>query len=479
MLSVIEPHRDTVYNAMRLRVGSSHVSLEHAKDVCRLRECNLGNLVADSYFNYYANKKPRSAGLWSNVNAAVVNGGSLRAPIPRTRMRVEFDMSKPPSERLTRLKILCTKCYVPVYEDVKDDNVYNIATTDFLAKGGDGFDACSNVSEGGEMELLPKCKTHRIHVIVLVLILYGAQHCAASDKNLTLTILHTNDIHSHLEESNKFGGRCFPEDKINGSCYGGVARIVAKVRQIKNEEKNVLFMNGGDFFQGTPYYTLLKQSVISDVMSNMDYDYVCLGNHEFDDGPENLAPFLAKMNESNVTVVGTNTDFSGDNVLKRYNLVKSATKTINGKTIGILGAVIPDTQFTSNPGPNVKFRGEIESFKEEVANLTDRGVNIIIAITHSGFKREIEIVENVTEIDILVGGHTNTFLYTGTDHPKENKPEGPYPYVVNRTDGSKALIVQDFWFGKFLGRLNVTFDAEGNVKTWEGNPILMNSSVPE
>ncbi|XP_077514086.1 snake venom 5'-nucleotidase-like isoform X2 [Amblyomma americanum] len=204
MLSVIEPHRDTVYNAMRLRVGSSHVSLEHAKDVCRLRECNLGNLVADSYFNYYANKKPRSAGLWSNVNAAVVNGGSLRAPIPRTHsvtmgdiltslpfgqtiivatlngtslkkmmtfsvsnynqsspagcflhvsgMRVEFDMSKPPSERLTRLKILCTKCYVPVYEDVKDDAVYNIATTDFLAKGGDGFDACSNVSEGGPVE---------------------------------------------------------------------------------------------------------------------------------------------------------------------------------------------------------------------------------------------------------------------------------------------------------------------------------------
>uniref|UniRef100_A0A023FKJ3 Putative 5' nucleotidase n=1 Tax=Amblyomma cajennense TaxID=34607 RepID=A0A023FKJ3_AMBCJ len=238
-------------------------------------------------------------------------------------------------------------------------------------------------------------------------------------------------------------------------------------------------MNGGDFFQGTPYYTLLKSSVISEVMSNMGYDYVCLGNHEFDDGPENLAPFLKRMNESNVTVVGTNTDFSDDEVLRSYNLVKSAVREIKGRKIGILGAVIPDTQFTSNPGPNVKFSGEIESFQKEVANLKNQSVDIIIAITHSGFKREIKIVEEVPEIDILVGGHTNTFLYTGKDHPKENKPEGLYPYVVNRTDGSQALIVQDFWFGKFLGRLRVTFDAHGNVSTWEGNPILMNASVLE
>uniref|UniRef100_A0A023FPR7 Putative 5' nucleotidase n=1 Tax=Amblyomma cajennense TaxID=34607 RepID=A0A023FPR7_AMBCJ len=329
------------------------------------------------------------------------------------------------------------------------------------------------------MELLPKCKAHRIHVIVLMLMIYGVvQNCAASD-GLVLTILHTNDIHSHLEESNKFGGRCFPEDRENSSCYGGVARIVTKVREFKENETNVLFMNGGDFFQGTPYYTLLKSSVISEVMSNMGYDYVCLGNHEFDDGPKNLAPFLKRMNESNITVVGTNTDFSKDPDLKDYNLVKSATKLIDGKKIGILGAVIPDTQFTSNPGPNVEFSDEIESFKKEVINLKNQSVDIIIAITHSGFKREIKIVEEVPEIDVLVGGHTNTFLYNGSDHPKENKPEGLYPRVVERKNGSKALIVQDFWFGKFLGRLKVTFDAQGKVATWEGNPILMDASVPE
>ncbi|XP_054933080.2 snake venom 5'-nucleotidase-like isoform X5 [Dermacentor andersoni] len=204
ILRVIEPHRETVYRAMRVRVGSSRVSLEHAEDVCRLRECNLGNLVADSYFNYYANKKPRSGNIWSNVNAAIVNGGSLRAPVPRTAsvtmgdilsalpfgqtivvatmngkslkkmmeysmstynvsspagsflqvsgMKVVFDMTRPAMQRLVLLEILCTRCYVPIYETVRDEAVYNIATTDFLAKGGDGFDACTNVSEGGPVE---------------------------------------------------------------------------------------------------------------------------------------------------------------------------------------------------------------------------------------------------------------------------------------------------------------------------------------
>lgn len=301
----------------------------------------------------------------------------------------------------------------------------------------------------------------------------------AACQNFSLTILHTNDIHAHLEESNKFGGRCFDDDKIANKCVGGVARIVTKVKEIRKDDPSALFMNAGDFFQGTPYYTLLKQTVISEVMSKMGYNYVCLGNHEFDDGPKNLAPFLKKMNESSVTVVGTNTDFSNDTDLKKYNLVKSAVKEINGTKIGILGAVIPSTKYGSSPGPDVEFYDEIPSFENELVKLKNYNVNIIIAITHSGFTREIDIVNKVSEIDVLVGGHTNTFLYTGKDHPKENKPDGPYPYVVNRTDGSKAVIVQDYWFGKFLGKLEVTFDMDGNITSYGGNPILLDANVTE
>ncbi|KAL1471453.1 hypothetical protein MTO96_039912 [Rhipicephalus appendiculatus] len=282
--------------------------------------------------------------------------------------------------------------------------------------------------------------------------------CDVGDFNLT--ILHTNDIHAHLEQSNKFGGTCFEKDKNDSKCVGGVARIVHKVKEIRNETPDALFVNAGDFFQGTPYYTLFKQHVISEIMSVMGYDYACLGNHEFDDGPENLAPFLAKMNESNVTVIGTNTDFSNDTTLKGYNLVKSAIKEINGTKIGFLGAVIPTTKYGSSPGPHVDFIEEKEAFRKEIPNLIKKNVTIIVAITHSGFDREKDIVNDVEEIDILVGGHTNTFLYT------------------DRTEAKPSLL-QDFRFGKYLGRLDVTFNSTGHVVRWGGNPILLNASVPE
>lgn len=322
-------------------------------------------------------------------------------------------------------------------------------------------------------------EVHRVQLFILVSVTWCCHYSAAQEGDLKLTILHTNDIHAHLEESNKYGGKCFDKKYPNSTCVGGVARIVTKVKEIRQMASNVLFMNAGDFFQGTPYYTLFKESVISAVMSVMGYDYACLGNHEFDDGPQNLASFLKKMNDSNVTVVGTNTNFSKEPLLAELEVVKSSIREVNGTKIGIIGAVIPSTKYTSSPGPNVEFFDEIPSFQTEASNLASKGVDIIIAITHSGFHREIEIVENVPQIDVLVGGHTNTFLYTGLDYPKENKPEGPYPYVINRTDGSRAFIVQDFWFGKFLGRLDVTFNSTGHIVEWGGNPILLNASVNE
>ncbi|XP_037563268.1 protein 5NUC-like [Dermacentor silvarum] len=322
-------------------------------------------------------------------------------------------------------------------------------------------------------------EVHRVQQFILVSVIWCCHYSAAQEGDLKLTILHTNDIHAHLEESNKYGGKCFDKKYPNSTCVGGVARIVTKVKEIRQMAPNVLFMNAGDFFQGTPYYTLFKESVISAVMSVMGYDYACLGNHEFDDGPQNLASFLKKMNDSNVTVVGTNTNFSKEPLLAELELVKSSIREVNGTKIGIIGAVIPSTKYTSSPGPNVEFFDETPSFQTEASNLVKQGVNIIIAITHSGFHREIKIAESVPEIDVLVGGHTNTLLYTGRDYPKENKPEGPYPYVINRTDGSRALIVQDFWFGKFLGRLDVTFNSTGHIVECGGNPILLNASVDE
>lgn len=302
---------------------------------------------------------------------------------------------------------------------------------------------------------------------------------ARGNEELQLTILHTNDIHSHIVESSKYGGLCTDKDKKAGQCYGGVARITSKVKELKENHSHALFMNAGDFYQGTAWYSILKYNIVAAVMEKMDYDYVCLGNHEFDDGPKGLAPFLLRMQKANVSVINTNADFSKEDALKDIQLPKSVTLTINKTKIGILGAVLHETRELSNPG-NVTFENDLESIQKEAKNLTDNGVNIIVAITHIGYPREKQIAAEVKDVDIVVGGHTNTFLYHGKGYPPENKPEGDYPTVVNKTNGNGfALVVQDFWFGKFLGFLQVIFDSSGNIKNWTGNPILINESVKE
>ncbi|KAK8784167.1 hypothetical protein V5799_009469 [Amblyomma americanum] len=213
-------------------------------------------------------------------------------------------------------------------------------------------------------------------------------------------------------------------------------------------------------------------------MSKMGYDYVCLGNHEFDDGPAGLAPFLVAMREANVTVVNTNANFSNEPLLRNISLPTSVKLNISGTQVGIVGAVLPETRVLSMPGL-VEFDDDLESIKKEALKLDEEGVKIIIAITHSGYPRDLEIVEQVPQIDLLVGGHTNTFLYHGDGYPQENTKEGDYPTLVNRSDSSLGLVVQDYWFGKFLGFLQVSFDKDGKVVNWTGNPILLNSSVKE
>ncbi|XP_077553004.1 protein 5NUC-like isoform X1 [Haemaphysalis longicornis] len=312
----------------------------------------------------------------------------------------------------------------------------------------------------------------------LLALFYVCAGCNAVVSGFTLTVMHTNDLHAHIEESTKFGAMCGEEDKKNKACVGGVARITTKVKELKKQYPGALFLNSGDFYQGTAWYSVLKHVIISAVMSKMGYDFVCLGNHEFDDGPAGLAPFLQKMKEANVTVVNSNADFSKEPALANISLPRSVVAEINGTKVGIVGAVLPQTKYLSAPGA-VEFEDEVESFKREIKRLKEKDVNIIIAITHSGYPRDIEIVQQVKDIDLLVGGHTNTFLYHGTGYPRENTVEGDYPTVVKRSDGSIGLIVQDFWFGKFLGFLQVKFNESGHAVNWTGNPILLNSSVEE
>ena len=106
-------------------------------------------------------------------------------------------------------------------------------------------------------------------------------------------------------------------------------------------------------------------------------------------------------------------------------------------------------------------------------------MNIFIAVGHSGFERDKEIGRAIDDLDLIVGGHTNTFLYTGTNLPSNEQPEGDYPYVVKHSSGEQTLIVQAFAYGKYLGRLNMIFNEKGQVQQYQGQPIFLDSSFSE
>ncbi|XP_040079523.1 protein 5NUC-like [Ixodes scapularis] len=309
------------------------------------------------------------------------------------------------------------------------------------------------------------------------LALWGAA-LSKSDEGFNITVLHTNDIHSHFLQSNKRGGSCTEKDLNKNACYGGVARIITKVKQLKNTAPNPFFFNGGDFFQGSIWYTVLKYNIVSLAMENMMYDAVCLGNHEFDDGPEGLAPFLLRMVAANVTVLGTNLDTTKEDIFVQNNItvLKHKIYEISGVKMAVMGVVTMEALTIARPG-KIDILDEIESIKSEINKLKPE-VKIFALISHVGYEKDKEIAEKVEDLHFIVGGHTNTFLYTGQS-PGNDTPAGPYPTVVTRDDGSIALVTQDYWFGKYLGFLMLQFDATGNLKNWSGNPILMDHTIEE
>ena len=202
---------------------------------------------------------------------------------------------------------------------------------------------------------------------------------------------------------------------------------------------------------------------------------MALGNHEFDDGIDGLIPFI--KNTKPLPVLSCNIDATTEPELQNV-LGKSTILTVGNEKIGIIGYTTPDTAFLVRNVSTLKFNDEIIAIKNQVNQLKNQGVKILIALGHSGYSKDLEIARNIPELDVVVGGHTNTFLYTGPN-PSNEEALDPYPVVVNHTGNQKTLVVQAFAFGKYLGYLNVDFDDGGNVKSYSGNPILLGPDEPE
>ncbi|PSN34309.1 Protein 5NUC, partial [Blattella germanica] len=199
-----------------------------------------------------------------------------------------------------------------------------------------------------------------------------------------------------------------------------------------------------------------------------------LGNHEFDDGVKGLIPFI---NNATFPVLATNLDLSKEPDLRRPNLKNSTIFTIDGEKIAVIGYVTPETKFISQ-AEDVDFLDEVESINDEISRL--KGANpdlkIFIALGHSGYEMDKKIAEHVPDIDVVIGGHTNTFLYTGKQ-PDSEVPEGLYPTWITQKSGRKVPVVQSYAYTKYLGQLDIEFDTNGEVTKAEGNPLLLDHNI--
>jgi len=318
-------------------------------------------------------------------------------------------------------------------------------------------------------------KNHLLFTYCLCLkILIGAS-------GFKLNILHVNDIHAHFEEVNSQLGRCHQEQKENHECYGGASRLYSKIKELraKNPEQTLL-LNAGDLYQGTIWYTILGYGPILELSNMLNYTAMSLGNHDFDNGVEGLIPFL---NGLNFPALAANMDVSKEPLLK--NLIQpSIVRDLNGTKVGIIGYITPRTAALSQPGPNITFQDEIYALNNECEILKKQGVNIIIALGHSGYNFDKILASQVSDIDLVVGGHSHSFLFTGENPPDE--PEGDYPTYITQQSGKIVPIVQAGLYSKYVGYLELEFDINGElmqpiqeVGVKNAEPILLDNNVPD
>ena len=293
---------------------------------------------------------------------------------------------------------------------------------------------------------------------------------AAGASAETLTILHTNDFHSRIEPINKYDSGCGAEDNAAGKCFGGSARLITAVRAAREAAPNSLLVDGGDQFQGTLFYTRYKGAATAELMNAIGYEAMTVGNHEFDDGPEVLRAFMDRID---FPILMSNADVSGEPQLADV-LMPSTLIEKGGEKYGLIGLTPQDTPDLSSPGPNITFTDPVGAVREQIARMSGEGVDRIIVLSHSGYRVDQRVAAMVDGIDVIVGGHSNTFLSNASD-----RAEGPYPTWVDTPSGGRTAIVQAYAYGKFLGKLDVTFDDDGVVTEAIGEPVLIDGQVDE
>ena len=267
-------------------------------------------------------------------------------------------------------------------------------------------------------------------------------------------LLHTNDTHSYVAGRDKYGNACM----ASADCAGGMGRIAAVVREERQHADNVLALDAGDQFQGTLFFTVNGWSMLADLDNRVNYDAVTLGNHEFDKGCDTLAQYVGALK---YPVLAANLKPEPGCPLRGLSISPYAVRTVRGVKVGIVGLANPDVSTLAAACPYTHFTNSADALRKAVAELERQGVRHIVAVTHLGLPADRELARTVDGVDVIVGGHTHSYL-------GPNSPEGPYPVVEHSPSGRPVLVVTAKFATEYLGELRVGFDAQGVPTHWEG-----------
>jgi 5'-nucleotidase/UDP-sugar diphosphatase len=292
----------------------------------------------------------------------------------------------------------------------------------------------------------------------------------AAHAEFTLNILHINDFHARFGPITSSDSNCDAETDAAGECFGGIARLATAIetKRAELDGQNVVLLDAGDQFQGSLFYTEYRSEIISEFTNKLGIELMAVGNHEFDDGPEELAKFIDAIE---FPIISGNTNVTNEPLLAG-KFEGTHVLEIGGEKIGFVSALAEDTDETSSPGDNVEFEDTITSLRTQVDALSAAGINKIIALTHVGYTQDLEIAANVPGIDVIVGGHSHTVL----SNTAENAG-GPYPTLVKNPEGVEVPVVTAGSYAKYLGELKVTWDDDGMVVSAAGEPLLIDASI--
>ena len=270
-----------------------------------------------------------------------------------------------------------------------------------------------------------------------------------------ITILHTNDVHSHIDP--------FPADDPRNPNMGGVSRRASLIEKIRTENENVLLLDAGDIFQGTPYFNYYGGELEFKLMSMMKYDATTIGNHDFDNGIEGL---YAQMPHAQFEFLSANYDFKNtllDGFVHPYKVFNK-----NGIKIGVFGIGIQlDGLVDKKMYKETVYNDPVEMAQEMVRILKkEQKCDLVICLSHLGYtyKNEpdticdLKLAALTDDIDLIIGGHTHTFL--------------DRPTVTKNRSGNEVLVNQVGCYGINLGRIDFYFDSNKR-KAAEGKSILV------